>query len=196
MTRPRGTTASLSTPAEPPGYPSWLPRDVVLLDGRSVFVRPVLPTDVDELRQAIAQADAETVRSRFLGGRRPTSDQEISRLVNLDYNRRLAVLALSPDGRGVGIARYEANSGADIAEVAVAVDPPWRHVGLATALIRLLAAGAVRSGIHRFSADFFDANLDVRDLFADTGLSYQTTAAAAGVVTAEVTLPTDPADLL
>jgi GNAT superfamily N-acetyltransferase len=185
-----------ATPAEPPGYPSWLSRDVALLDGQTVFVRPVLPADLDELRRAIAHADAITVRSRFLGGRPPSSDQDLARLVNLDYDRRLAVLALSPDGRGVGIARYEAESGADIAEVAVAVDPAWRHIGLATALVRLLAAGAVRNGVLRFSADFFDANLDVHDLFADTGLDFQTTAPAAGVVTAEVMLPTDPADLL
>jgi GNAT superfamily N-acetyltransferase len=196
MTGQRGTSTAPSTPAEPPGYPSWLARDVALLDGRRVFLRPVLPTDVDELRRAIGEADPETVRSRFLGGRPPTSDHEIARLVDVDYNRRLAVVALLPDGRGVGIARYEAGAEADIAEVAVVVDPQWRHVGLATALVRLLTAGAVRNGIHRFSADFFDANLDVRDLFVDTGLSYQTTAATSGVVTAEVTLPTDATDLL
>lgn len=192
MTRRRKTP----TPDEPPGFPSWLSRDVTLLDGRSVFVRAVLPTDVGELRRAVAEADAETVHSRFLGGRPPSSEQDLARLVNLDYDRRLAVLALSPDGQGVGIARYEAGSGADIADVAVAVDPRWRNAGLATALIRLLAAGAVRKGIHRLSADFFERNLDVRDLFAETGLAYQTTEAVAGVVTAEVTLPAAPVELL
>ena len=194
MTTQRRRGPALATPAKPTGFPSWLSRDVVLLDGRTVFVRPVLPTDVDELRRAIAHADPASVRSRFLGGSPPSHDQELGRLVNLDYDRRLAVVALSPVGRGVGIARYEAESGADIAEVAV--DPAWRHIGLATALVRVLAAGAVSSGIHRLSAIFFDANQDVRDLFIDAGLSYQTTPASAGVVTAEVMLPTDPADLL
>ena len=196
MTRRGGRPTSLSTPPEPPGFPSWMSRDVVLHDGRSVFVRPVLPYDVAELRRVVAEADVETLRSRFLGGRPPRSDQEFDRLVDLDYDRRLAVVALCPDGQGVGIARYEADSGADIAEVAVAVDPRWRNVGLATALIRLLAAGAVRSGIRRLSAEFFDENLDVRDLFADAGLPYQTTAVVAGVVTGEVTLPADAAELL
>lgn len=190
MTR-RGRQRSLAPPAEPPGFPSWMSRDVVLLDGRSVSVRPVLPDDVAELRRVVAAADAETLRSRFLGGRPPRSDTEFDRLVNLDYDRRLAVVALSPDRRGVGIARYEADGGADIAEVAVAVEPAWRGVGLATALVRLLAAGAVRNGIHRFSAELFEQNLDVRDLFSDTGLPHQITAAVAGVVTAEVTLPAD-----
>ena len=188
--------SSPAPPAEPPGFPSWLSRDLALLDGRSVSVRPVLPHDATELRRVVAEADAATLRSRFLGGRPPRSDKEFERLVTLDYDRRLAVVAFAPDGRGVGIARYEADSGAEIAEVAVAVDPRWRNVGLATALIRLLAAGAVRNGIHRFSADLFAENLDVHDLFADTGLPYQITAAVAGVVTAEIALPLDAADLL
>ena len=63
--------ATVRPPAEPPGLPSWLSRDVVLLDGRSVFVRPVFPTDVAELRRVVTDADVETVRSRFLGGRPP-----------------------------------------------------------------------------------------------------------------------------
>ena len=194
--RRHGRPPFLSTHAEPPGFPSWLSRDVVLLDGRRVFVRPVLPDDLAELHRAVAEADLETLRSRFLGARPPRSDQEFDRLVHLDYDRRLAVLALSPDGRGVGIARYDASTGTDLAEVAVAVGPTWRRVGLATALIRLLAAGAVRNGIHRFTAELFEANQDVRELFAETGLPYQTTAAVAGVVTIEVALPADAADLL
>lgn len=184
-----------TTPAAPPG-PSWLSGHVVLSDGRHVFVRPVLPTDVDELRRAVAEADAETIHRRFLGGRPPRTDQELARLVDVDYDRRLAVVALAPDGRGVGIARYDADNGADVADVAVAVDAAWRDVGLATALIRLLAAGAASNGIRRLSADFLEDNQDVSDLFSDAGLPYTTSAAVAGVVTAEVRLPTDVADLL
>lgn len=38
-------------PAEPAGYPSWLSRDVALLDGRSVLVRADLPPDITEPRR-------------------------------------------------------------------------------------------------------------------------------------------------
>lgn len=190
-----GRAQPRSTTVEPRGYPSWWSRDVVLLDGRSVFVRPVLPDDVVELRRAVEQADLETLRSRFLGARPPRTDREFERLTVLDHDRRSAVLALTADGRGVGIARYDAATGTDVAEVAVAVDPQWRRVGLATALIRLLAAGAVRNGIHHFTAETFETNLDVRELFADTGLPYTTTSSAAGVVTIKIALPMDAADL-
>lgn len=187
--------ATKKPPAEPAGYPSYLSRDVALLDGRSVFVRAVLPSDITELRRVVGEADVASLRSRYLGGRPPRSDQEFERLVTVDYHRRLAVVALSPQKHGVGIARYEAGSDADVAEVAVAVDPQWRNVGLATLLVRVLAASAMSNGIHRFQADFFATNQDVQDLFAQTGLPYQATAAAAGVVTAEVTLSVGGSEL-
>lgn len=139
------------------------------------------------------QTDPETLRMRFLGGRPPRSDQEFQRLVCLDYDRRLAVAAFDAEGRGVGIARYEALGDTDTAEVAVVVDPAWRHVGLATTLVRLLAAGAVRNGIHSFTAEFFADNLDVTDLFAETGVPYQSSQDAAGVTAADITLPPDAA---
>ena len=172
----------------PPGFPSWLSQDVMLLDGRSVFVRPVLPDDAAELRRAVEQADPETLRRRFLGGRPPQSDHEFRRLVCVDYERRFAVVAFALDGRGVGIARYEALRDSDTAEVAVAVAPAWRHVGLATALVPLLAAAAVRNGLRCFTAEFFADNVDVTDLIAETGAPYQNSSAS-GVAVAEVTLP-------
>ena len=106
----------------------------------------------------------------------------------MDYDRRLAVVAFAPDGRGVGIARYEALRDSDTAEVAVAVAVAWRHVGLATALVPLLAAAAVRNGLLCFTAEFFADNVDVTDLIAEAGAPYQDSSVS-GVVAAEVTLP-------
>ena len=42
---------------EPTGYPTELERQVTLDDGRVVFVRPIVPGDIDGLRAAIAGAD-------------------------------------------------------------------------------------------------------------------------------------------
>lgn len=187
------STADTPLAPPPPGFPSWLSQDVSLLDGRSVFIRAVLPSDADELRRAVEQADPESLRSRFLGARPPQGNQEFERLVRVDYTRRLAVLAFAADGHGVGIARYEALGNGDTADVAVAVDPGWRHIGLATTLVQLLATCAERNDIRQFTADFFADNLDVIDLIAETGMPYQNTDATAGVIVATVTLPADPA---
>ena len=183
-------------PSRPEGYPSWLERELVLLDGRRVTARPVLPTDAEELRRAVAEADPETLRLRFLGARPPRTDEEFRRLVEVDYERRLALVARDPEDRGVAIARYESLGDGPLAEIAVAVDPGWRHVGLGTALVRLLAEGALTAGISGFTAEFFADNVEVRDLIAESGADYRSRTHHAGTVEVEVdvSLPSDAAD--
>lgn len=173
----------------PEGYPRSLEHRLRLLDGRRVFVRPILPTDAEELQRAVEHADPETLRRRFLGGSPPHSPEEFRHLVCVDYRRRLAVVALAEDSHGVGIARYEALGDTDTAEIAVAIDPEWRHVGLATALLRQLAIGAIANGIHGFAAEFFADNLDVSDLLDESEQPYRNLAEDAGVVSVELVLP-------
>jgi GNAT superfamily N-acetyltransferase len=76
-------------------------------------------------------------------------------LTRLDYTTRFALVALS-DSRGVAVARYAmlapSASGSMAAEVAVVVAPLWRGVGLATALVPLLARRAQQCGITEFTA--------------------------------------------
>lgn len=172
----------------PAAYPACLERTVALLDGREAFIRPVLPGDAAALRKAVDRADPETLRTRFLGGSPPRSEKAFERLVCVDYVRRLALVALAPDGQGVGIARYEALGDAGAAEVAVVVDSQWRHVGLATTLLQVLATGAINNGILQFTAEFFADNLDVADLLAEAGRPFRTRADESGVVTAHLAL--------
>ena len=108
---------------------------------------------------------------------------------------RTTVVAGSPAQQLVAAPRradllvvYEALRDSDTAEVAVAVAPAWRHVGLATALVPLLAAAAVRNGLRAFTAEFFADNVDVTDPVAEAGAPYQDSSVS-GVVAAEVTLP-------
>jgi len=165
---------------------------VTLADGRTVKVRPVVPGDANALVHAIRTADAATLRARFLGGAPPTHRRAIRHLVEVDYVNRLALVAFG-EGRGVAIARFEPlPDQPGTVEVAVAVDPAWRRVGLATALIRLLAEGASVRGITEFTATYFAHNVDVASIIADTGLAHAPLTRS-GVVDDAVTLPS-PAD--
>jgi GNAT superfamily N-acetyltransferase len=153
----------------PDGYPRGYERRVVLRDDREVDLRPIIPGDLDELRQALAEADPDTIRNRFLGGRPPQTDEELLHLVTVDYDQRFAVVARA-EGRGVGIARYEASADGKSAEVAVAVDPAWRRVGLASAMLQLLGEAAIEHGIERFEVEFVLANVDVGTLLKESRL--------------------------
>lgn len=154
----------------PAGYPAQYEHPVVLADGREVLVRPVVPEDLAELAAAVRRADPETLRRRFLGAAGPRTESELRHLVDVDYVHRFAVAAFDASGTGVGIARYEGAGSWPAVELAVAVDPGWRHVGLATALLRDVLRRAVEQGAHSALADFFADNAPVVHLLAELGL--------------------------
>ncbi len=153
----------------PPGYPQEYRREAVLHDGRRVLIRPILPSDAPELADAIKTADQETLRRRFLGGPPRITPELLAHLTVVDYVKRFALVAFDAvTGRGVAIARYEP-AGEGVAEVAVAVRPEWRRVGLATELILLLAQAAADRGYHTFSALYLAENRPIAALVEDAG---------------------------
>ena len=157
-------------PAEvPPGYPREYERRLRLRDGREAWVRPVVPADAPQLAAAIRAADADTLRSRFLGGPPRVTAKLLARLTTLDYVRRFALVAADAHtGRGVAVARYEPLEHG-VADVAVVVDPGWRRAGLATALIEMLATAALDRGVHAFSSSYLAENRPVAALLAGAG---------------------------
>lgn len=188
---------SQATPEVPRGYPTGYETSVRLADHRKVTIRPVLPSDAAELAEAIRTADEETLRTRFMGGPPPLTDSVLSALTVLDYDRRFALVARDTRARGVGIARYAvlppSDGGPVRAEVAVAVDPAWRRVGLATILIKMLARRAVECGIDEFTASFIAENRPVSAL-ADE--SYARTVVSQGVAELRARLGDIPTEAL
>jgi RimJ/RimL family protein N-acetyltransferase len=155
----------LDHPAEvPEGYPRAFERELRLSDGRTVSIRPIVPEDRERLAEAIRTADPETMHRRFLGTPPHVTPALLTRLCTVDYRKRFALVAADQrTGEGAAIARYETTVDG-IADVAVAVDPAWRRVGLATALVEMLAEAAVDSGIHAFSAYYLAENRPVTAL--------------------------------
>jgi RimJ/RimL family protein N-acetyltransferase len=160
--RPAWQTADLSA-----GCPREYRRLVTLRDGRSVLVRPVLPGDAPALAESIASADAETIRRRFLGGRPRVTPELLEYLTTVDYTSRFALVAIEPASqRGIAIARYEPAEQDGAADVAIAVIPGWRGVGLAGELLRLLAQAVSERGIHTFTGMYFADNSPVAALIS------------------------------
>ncbi|WP_082403331.1 GNAT family N-acetyltransferase [Saccharothrix sp. NRRL B-16348] len=127
-------------------------RALRLADGRHVRLTPVTPADREELAEALRNADVDTLFQRFCGAAPPVTPALLTHLTDLDHVRRCAIVARDTTGRGVAIARYEATGEPGAAEVAVVVAPPWRRVGLATAMVARLASSASANGFDRFTA--------------------------------------------
>jgi GNAT superfamily N-acetyltransferase len=161
--------AEPGTAGLPPGYPKDYEQEVTLRDGRRVLIRPILPGDAPELAEAIATADPDTLRRRFLGGPPRVTPALLAHLTVVDYVRRFALVAIDPvTGRGVAVARYEP-AGEGVAEIAVAVRPGWRRAGLGTVLVLCLAKAAAERGVHTFSASYLAENQPVAALVEDAG---------------------------
>jgi RimJ/RimL family protein N-acetyltransferase len=111
------------------------------------------------LAEAIESADADTIRRRFFGGHPQVTPELIDYLTTVDYTSRFALVAVEPASqRGVAIARYEPAEQDGTADVAIAVTPGWRDVGLATELLRLLARAASERGTHTFTGMYLAGN--------------------------------------
>jgi GNAT superfamily N-acetyltransferase len=152
-----------------------------------VFVRPVVPTDIDDLREAIVVADEQTLRDRFLGMHPSLTGSDLHRLTEVDFQSRLALAAFDEESSGVAIARYEGKPGEDVAEVAIVVDPDWRRVGLASRLLAMLAEAAVERGLRRFTAVYLVGNEVVEGLVRASGLP-RTCRVSFGVTEVEINL--------
>jgi acetyltransferase len=157
-----------STPfSTPPGYPRHFEERGSLADGRTVFIRPVVPSDAAELAFELEHADPETLYNRFFRSSIRVDPAMLAHLTVLDYDRRFALAAFAESG--VAIARYEGTPGSDEAEMAVAVKPQWRRVGLATLLLNRLQLAARERGITTLRADFLADNEAARALIARAG---------------------------
>jgi RimJ/RimL family protein N-acetyltransferase len=166
---PRAARPARQAADLPSGYPQEYRRVVTLRDGRSVLIRPIQPSDAPALAEAIRSADADTIRRRYLGGRPRITRELLEHLTTVDYTSRFALVAVEPASqRGVAIARYEPAEQDGIVDVAVAVTPAWRDVGLATELIRMLAQAASERGIHTFTGTYFADNRPVMALIHTT----------------------------
>lgn len=157
----------------PPNYPRELEQWMELDDGTRVFVRPMIPDDVTRIAHAFEVADIETIRRRFFTGAPPTDRTHLEYLANVDYEHRLALLAMDEQGDSVGVGRYE-DIGDGVAEVAIVVEPSWRRLGVGSMLLRLLEEPARTQGFSELLALYLPSNGAVEDLLLQLGYTDRT----------------------
>jgi len=149
-------------------YPATWEADVVLRDGHTVRVRPILPDDVERLRHFHERQSPESVYFRFFSPRPTLSERELRYFTHLDHHDRVAFVALLED-EIVGVARYERYKDTDTAEVAFFVDDEHNGRGLATVLLEFLAAAGRHRGLRRFTASTLPSNRRMLAVFASAG---------------------------
>ena len=178
------------TPVDvPANYPRDLERWVDIPDGTRVFLRPVIPEDVARIQYAFEHADMESIQRRFFTAAPPTDRAHLEYLATVDFDRRLALLAMDEAGRSIGIARYERETD-ESAEIAIVVAPEWRRRGIASLLVSALDEPARAHGFTKLRALYLPSNRAVEKMLM--GIGYASPELVDGI--ACLTKPLDRSD--
>jgi RimJ/RimL family protein N-acetyltransferase len=144
--------------------------EIVLKDGARVRLRPILPGDEVSLVALHGRLSQQSAYQRFLMIMPRLPLNWAHYLANVDYQRRLALVAVDPDTADlVAVARYETTSDPRTVEVAFVVQDSWQNRGLGTRLFGELVRAATLNGMDRFRASVLADNRRMLDLIARFG---------------------------
>lgn len=171
-------------------YPARWEADVVLADGATVHLRPIRPDDAERIADFHGRQSPQSIYYRFFSPRPRLSPAEIERFTTVDYEDRMAFVAILDDEL-VGVARYDRWRGRAEAEVAVFIDDEHNGRGMATVLLEYLAAAAREAGLAAFTASVLPDNRKMLGVLKQAGF---TTASrfAEGVIEVRLDLQPTP----
>lgn len=148
-------------------YPKELEREITLRDGARLRLRPIRAEDQNRLIAFHDRLSRHTAYQRFFAVTKRLPPDWARLLANVDYRRRLALLAEHgpPEASElVGVARYEPTDQADTAEIAFVIQDGWQNRGLGTVMLDELLAAAEARGIRCFRAYVLAGNARMIDL--------------------------------
>ncbi|MEU0535049.1 bifunctional acetate--CoA ligase family protein/GNAT family N-acetyltransferase [Amycolatopsis tolypomycina] len=153
---------------DPFDYPRDWEADVVLSDGGTVHLRPIVPTDADGLVSFHAKLSERTRYFRYFGAYPRIPEKDLKRFSTVDHHDRVAFAAFLGDDI-VAVGRYERLDHGPSAEVAFVVSDNHQGRGLGSILLEHLAAAASECGLRRFVAEVLAENSAMVRVFRDAG---------------------------
>jgi acyl-CoA synthetase (NDP forming)/GNAT superfamily N-acetyltransferase len=158
---------------DPFDYPEWWEADVVLSDGGTVHIRPIVPTDADALLAFHGRMSERTRYLRYFGAYPRIPPRDLVRFTTVDHRDRVAFIAKLGDDI-IAVARYEhlgAGGSTDTgsAEVAFVVEDAHQHRGLGPILLEHLAAAARERRVRTFVAEVLAENAGMLGVFRAAG---------------------------
>ena len=143
-----------------------------LRDGTEAAIRPIRPDDKERLRAAFQGLDPQSVYTRVFHAKKDLTAEELRQLTEIDPAGGAALVVTTGKGDGeriIASGRYVVANGA--AEVAFAVEEDFHRMGLASLLLKELAAIARERGLRRFEAYVLPENASMLAVFERSGLA-------------------------
>lgn len=154
---------------------------IALKDGTRVDIRPAQPDDAPRLQAFHQRLSPESIYLRWLIAHPVLSDAEAAAMARVDYDHRMAFVAVCPDNGDqqiVGIAHYAVVNPAvepHQAEAAVVVQDDFQARGLGTTLLRRLLDFAREAGITTWVAEISAENRKMMRFIRRGGMPMRTT---------------------
>ena len=177
-------------------YPAQL-SETVSWQGQALLLRPIRPEDEAQHRAFIEGLASEDMRLRFFRSGRELPRSELARLVQIDYAREMAFIALAtlPDGSSqtVGVVRAVADPDNIEAEFGIIVRSDLKGRGLGRLLMNKIVDYLKRRGTQRLVGDVLRENETMRKLAVSLGLHVDTAAPSGPSIRYVLDLQGDPA---
>jgi GNAT superfamily N-acetyltransferase len=166
---------------------------LTLLDGTTVFVRPIAPEDKPLLIDGLRRLSPETAYRRFLSPKVRFSAAELRYLTEVDGHDHIALVAVDVHQPGMLIAVARCvRTAPETAEMAIVVGDPWQGLGLGKRLAALLAEAAAAEGVTRIAGTMLADNRPALRLLKGIGDGFAADAMSNGVREVVARIPAAP----
>jgi acyl-CoA synthetase (NDP forming)/RimJ/RimL family protein N-acetyltransferase len=155
-------------PRELPEPPPHWEADVVVADGGTVHLRPILPSDAAALVAFHGGLSRRTRYLRYFSAYPRIPERDLRHFTEVDHHDRVAFIAQLA-GEIIAVGRYERTPGTDDAEVAFVVADAHQGRGIGSVLLEHLAAAAREIGLRRFHAIVLAENTAMIRVFREAG---------------------------
>ncbi len=144
-------------------YPKELEQILTLPDGRTLYLRPILPEDEPALQAMVQRMPPEDIYLRFFRPLKQLTHDLAARLTQLDYDREMTFVVTGPGVAGQSniwgvVSLMAADPDLYKAEYAIAVDRAMAGQGLGSLLMREIIAYARQRGIAEVFGEVLQEN--------------------------------------
>ncbi len=156
-------------------YPNEWEREITARDDRQVIVRPVRPEDEALFVAFFGKVSDEDLRLRFFAPVRDFSHSFIARLVQIDYARAIAFVAIDKEsGEMLGAVRLHADANMETGEYAILLRSDLKGQGLGWQLMEMMIEWARAEGLSVVEGQVLRENTTMLDMCRSLGFDIRT----------------------
>jgi len=141
-------------------------------DGTRIDIRPIRPEDAPLFEDLFDSLSETSVYQRFFRKLESLSRRMLVQYTQIDYDRQIALVALSGD-RMLGVSRLYPSGGGKSAEFSVLVGDPWQGRGIGARLLQRLLEVAADRGMRCIEGTVLSDNTQMLALARKLGFELE-----------------------